>query len=149
MERDGIQAFKSAYLLTVPLRKVVLATFVTVQETIPMGSNEPLPPEKIMPAKEYPYYSPVRKSSMILSLVKATKLPTVEANVYVTKVNEFKRKTYYEPELHWAAMRCEYDPSLVEQYTRPLEDLRRPDKAKIMWHRSLLDNKFRLVLLYM
>ena len=82
---------------------------------------------------------------MILSLVKATKLPTVEANVYVTKVNEFKRKTYYEPELHWAAMRCEYDPSLVEQYTRPLEDLRRPDKAKIMWHRSLLDNKFRLV----
>ena len=145
VERDGIQAFKSAYLLTVPLRKVVLATFVTVQETIPMGSNEPLPPEKIMPAKEYPYYSPVRKSSMILSLVKATKLPTVEANVYVTKVNEFKRKTYYEPELHWAAMRCEYDPSLVEQYTRPLEDLRRPDKAKIMWHRSLLDNKFRLV----
>lgn len=142
VERDGIQAFKSAYLLTVPLRKVVLATFVTVQETIPMGSSEPLPPEKIMPAKEYPYYSPVRKSSMILSLVKATKLPTVESNVYVTKVNEVKSR-YYEPELHWAAMRCEYDPSLVEQYTRPLEELKRPEKGKITWHRSLLDHKFR------
>ena len=79
---------------------------------------------------------------MILSLVKATKLPTVESNVYVTKVNEVKSR-YYEPELHWAAMRCEYDPSLVEQYTRPLEELKRPEKGKITWHRSLLDNKFR------
>ena len=142
VERDSIQAFKSAWLLTVPLRRVVLASEVNTQEIIPIGIAEPLPPEKIMPAKEYPYYSPVRKSSMILSLVKATK-STAEANVYAPKVNEFKRKTYYEPELHWAAMRCEYDPSLIEQFTRPMEDLLRPDKAKIKWHRSLLDNKYR------
>jgi atypical dual specificity phosphatase len=193
-ETDTILGFKVAWHLTVPRRTVILATHaVTVGKGLALILEDILPPEKsTMPNKEYPYYSPVRKTSMILEMMRATVIPKVElswlsalavvkkpvqpvhlvtkpdtemtpvvvnkpppaqpvsARQPVTKITEImtpaldtKPVELYEPELHWATSRCEYDPSSIPLEIKPLVDLLLSGKAKPTIQKSLLDTRYR------
>ena len=95
-------------------------------------------------------------------MMKAKEVPKVEVSyltperpktplVFVKKVEEVipepveipEKRPYIEPELNWAALRCEFDPCQNLTETRPIEDLPKPSKAKISFEKSISDSKFR------
>ena len=176
--KDTTLSCKLPNLLTLPLRTLVLHPgFVQVNQTVTWSGTEVLPAEKsIMPQKEYPYYSPVRKTSSILEMMKAKEIPKVEVSwlaperpktpsILVAQVKQLvppemksvlpevkggasvakaaKKSVLLDPELHWAAMRCEFDPCVMASETRPMENLPSQVKAKTMYHKSMSDFKYR------
>ena len=48
-----------------------------------------------------------------------------------------------EPDLNWAAARCEFDPFQNIAEARPMEDLLPREKAKILFQKSITDSKYR------
>ena len=48
-----------------------------------------------------------------------------------------------EPDLNWAAARCEFDPFQNIAEARPMEDLLPREKAKILFQKSISDFKYR------
>ena len=178
--KDTSLSFRLQNLLTLPLRTLVLHPgYVQVDQSVTWSGTEVLPEEKaIMPQKEYPYYSPARKTSSILEMMKAKEIPKVEVSwlaperpktpsILVAQVKQLvppemksvmpevkgaaagntsaakKTAVVLDPELHWAAMRCEFDPCVMASETRPLENLPSQVKAKTMYHKSMSDFKYR------
>ena len=180
--KDTTLSFRLPNLLTLPLRTLVLQPgYVQVNQSVTWSGSEVLPEEKaIMPQKEYPYYSPARKTSSILEMMKAKEIPKVEVSwlaperpktpsILVAQVKQLvppemksvipevkgasatgnasaakkSAAVVLDPELHWAAMRCEFDPCVMASETRPLENLPSHVKAKTMYHKSMSDFKYR------
>ena len=54
-----------------------------------------------------------------------------------------KRKLIYEPQINWAATRCEFDPCTIGRESRPMEDRPAFEKAKISYEKSIKDSKYR------
>ena len=164
-----LQSFKLTSLLTVPKRTVLLHSNVTsvTLEIQPYVLEDILPPEvSVIPHKEYPYYYPARRTWTVHHLEKATVLPAIEASKLsvavttskqtqprrgpvmvketLTKLQTNTKKRYdYEPELNWAASRCEFNPCTIGIMTRWMEDLPEPCKAKKTFQRSLKDSNYR------
>ena len=61
----------------------------------------------------------------------------------VEPVVKEKRKLVYEPQINWAATRCEFDPCTVGRESRPIEDRPAFEKAKISYEKSIKDSKYR------
>ena len=161
-EKDTTLSFKLPMLLTVPKRSVLVKTEVLNTFQVNAYVLEQVL-DTVMPQKEYPYYYPARKSSFIINMMKATELPSVEVSwlakapararatqdqALVAQVEEIKspvRKiaTNYQPQIHWAAARCEFDPYSVEMATVPMEDLPRACKAQKGIQKSIKDSKHR------
>ena len=116
-----------------------------------------------MPHKEYPYYfrvGPSGESGKEVRL-KATESPKVEVLVGVRPVTPApvlkpeptpvptpapirdRRKLVYEPQINWAATRCEFDPCTIGRESRPMEDWPDLEKAKVSFVKSIRDSKYR------
>ena len=154
--KDTSLSFKLPWLLTVPKRSVLLAThaLTSSQEFL---YNQAQALETVMPHKEYPYYYPVRRQGSAF-LDRAVSAPKVEVSwlsnakgkdsQLVVKVKEISpqdqaKKRVFEPQINWAATRCEFDPCTVGMVTRSIEDLPPACKAKASYQKSIKDSKYR------
>ena len=164
--KDPNLKFNLAYLLTVPKRSVLLRspdlpsigeTYAYVMEDIS---------STVMPHKEYPYYMRVGPSGETgNNLSRATEMPKVQTSVGIRPVTPAPvavpktpaipvakakpepkpepRKRIYEPQINWAATRCEFDPCTMTRESRPMEDWPKADKANVSFQKSIKDSKYR------
>lgn len=156
--KDTTLSFKLPWLLTVPKRSVLLKSEVSyITETYAYCLELKL--ETSMPHKEYPYYFPAKKIVGPLLLEKAQKGSKVQVSwlsakssgaKLVKEVQEMKpkipetpKKRIFEPQINWAATRCEFDPSIcLGVEARPMEDLPSKCNAKTTFQKSLKDAKY-------
>ena len=94
---------------------------------------------KEVPKVEVSYLTPERPKTPLVFVKKVEEV--IPEPVEIPAIPE--KRPYIEPELNWAALRCEFDPCQNLTETRPIEDLPKPSKAKISFEKSILDSKFR------
>ena len=80
-----------AWILTVPKRTVVLATYIAVTEYVP--EIKEVPANYSLPAKEYPYYSPHRTVLLGKSYDRAIKEPDVEVSWFFTNAPQQRKSS--------------------------------------------------------
>ena len=91
MDKNPNLDLRLAWILTVPKRTVVLATYIAVTEYVP--EIKEVPANYSLPAKEYPYYSPHRTVLLGKSYDRAIKEPDVEVSWFFANAPQQRKSS--------------------------------------------------------